>query len=124
MRRVLITGSRDWTDASAVWNALRALKEYLDEPITVVHGGAKGADTIADTMAKRLGMTVEVHRPDWDTHGKKAGFLRNSEMVESGADFCLAFIKNNSKGATMCARLAEKANIPVQYFREDGHGDE
>lgn len=119
MRRVLITGSRDWTDATAVWNALKAIQEYLDEPIIVVHGGARGADSIAGSIAKRLGMEVEVHLPDWDRDGKRAGFVRNFEMVKAGADFCLAFIKNNSKGATMCAELATKASIPVQYFRED-----
>jgi hypothetical protein len=117
-RRILITGSRDWTDYDAIFDALKASKDYLGE-ITVVHGGASGADSTAGIIAHRLGLKVEVHPADWEKHGKKAGFVRNSEMVKEGADFVLAFIKNDSKGATMCASLAEKAGIPVKYFRED-----
>lgn len=123
--RVLVTGSRDWTDVRAIELALMEqdpCAEHDDcfDPshlITVVHGHCPtGADAIADRFAQQWGVTVERHPADWDTHGKRAGFLRNQVMVNLGADVCLAFIKNNSSGASMTARLAEEAGIPVRRF--------
>jgi hypothetical protein len=118
--RILITGSRDWTDHATISNALRDAWLFAGRPYEtiVIHGGARGADYLAGTVAKRLGFGVELHKARWDEFGKAAGFLRNKEMVDAGADLCLAFIRNESKGATMCAALAEKAGIPTHYWRE------
>lgn len=114
MDRVLITGSRFWTNRDVVW---QALCDHVPIGTTLVHGGAKGADIVAAGLWAPYG-PVECHPADWAAHGRRAGFLRNQLMVSLGADLCLAFIKDASRGATMCAGLAEKAGIPVVYYRE------
>lgn len=111
MTRILVTGSRDWVDTKSVFDALeRATRLAAD--VTIVHGDCpSGADAIADDWALINGHTPERHPADWNRYGKAAGFRRNAEMVALGADICLAFIKNESRGASHTARTAEAAGI-------------
>lgn len=118
--RILVTGSRDWDD----WRAVtKALVDHWDYTVIVVHGACPiGADEMADWLCRNVlwqmecVLSIEPHPADWEQYGKRAGYLRNKEMVDLGADVCLAFIKNGSKGATLTANLAEKAGIPVKRF--------
>lgn len=113
MTRVLVTGSRDWRDENTIHEAIYA-ELMKDGGAVLVHGACpRGADAIADSLW--LG-DIERHPADWETHGKRAGFIRNHEMVALGADMCLAFIKDGSRGAAHCADIAEKAGIPVRRF--------
>lgn len=116
--RILVTGSRDWTDSeaidSALWHAWTDAGCPDRSTVTLVHGGARGADHIAAAIARRVGLNVECHPAAWDTRGRAAGKIRNAEMVNAGADVCLAFIRNESRGATHCADLAEAKGIPTQ----------
>lgn len=118
--RILVTGSRTWTDKSLMARTFISylLDNWPETPteIVIVHGGAQGADRMADELFKAAQydwFSIEEHPADWERYGKRAGYVRNAEMVELGADVCLAFIHNKSRGATMCADLAEKAGIPV-----------
>jgi hypothetical protein len=61
-------------------------------------------------------MDTEPHPAEWELWGRGAGMRRNSEMVKSGADVWIAFIKNGSRGASHCAAEAERAGIPVRRY--------
>jgi hypothetical protein len=120
--RVLITGSRDWTDHDVVRDALTtAIYQHI--PAVIVHGACpSGADAMASWWVRRyqfLGVTEEQHPAQWRAGGRLdrgAGFRRNAEMVALGADVCLAFIRTGSRGASHTARLAEEAGIPVRRW--------
>ncbi len=115
--RVLVTGSRHWSDRDAIERGLRSVG---DEPSAVlVHGAAPGADTIAAEVATAMGWDVEAHPADWDAHGKAAGPRRNQEMVDAGADTCLAFPLPESRGTWDCLRRAERAGIRVIVCRAE-----
>ena len=78
---LLITGSRGIT-ASAVEHILNRF--HAAWPITeLTHGGARGVDKAAGVWAHKIDydMSVNVHRPLWDRHGKRAGLIRNEEML-------------------------------------------
>jgi hypothetical protein len=115
--RVLVTGSRTWTNHSVIWAELSAYR--MVRP-TLVHGDARGVDRIAAGIWHSWGVPVEAHPADWDSHGRGAGMIRNRHMVTLGADVCLAFIHNQSRGATHCANLAEQAGILTRRYRCGG----
>lgn len=118
MKRILVTGSRNWTDRDAIYMALAT---YTFLPGTVIVHGAcpTGADAIAGEWAREtIGFFEEAHPADWSTHGKAAGPKRNQAMVDLGADICLAFPLGDSRGTRDCMRRAEAAGIPVRSFEE------
>lgn len=120
--RVLVTGSRTWTNVAFISDVLDEVLAPRLTGFTLVHGAAhKGADYIAMQWAasrtpKGL-ITLEPHPADWKANRKGAGPIRNAEMVALGADVCLAFIRTYSRGATHCASLAEKAGIETRIYR-------
>lgn len=113
--RILVTGSRNWDDIEAIERALLDAGAHRT-PVVVSGACPTGADRICEDTAERWGWHVERHPAEWEKYGKRAGFVRNAEMVALGADLCVAFIRNGSKGASMTARLAEEAGIPVQRY--------
>ena len=129
--RVLVTGSRTWDDKDFIWNMLDVLLAELRHVI-IVHGACpKGADAIAQGWVRHhlinrrnSQVRAERHPADWQQHGRAAGFRRNAEMVRLGADLCLAFVRDNSRGATNCADLAERAGIEVRRFEYYAHSEE
>jgi hypothetical protein len=119
--RVLVTGSRAWTDPDLVRERLRECV-VPGQALTVVHGGAGGVDATAanwcaEHIARGWAVAAECHRADWSKHGMRAGIIRNIEMVKAGADLCLAFIRDESKGASHCARIAQQAGIETRIYR-------
>lgn len=123
--RILITGSRDWPRPATVWGALNDARDealLAGKHLVIVHGACPhGADDHASRWTQTAnqfvhGVTEERHPADWAQHGKAAGFRRNAEMVALGADLCLAFIRNGSRGASHTAALAEQAGIPVRRY--------
>jgi hypothetical protein len=81
---------------------------------TVVHGVSWGADEIADEVARALGLETDPFPADWLTYKRAAGPIRNSAMVASGADVCLAFSHEPDMGGTGdCTKKARRAGIPV-----------
>lgn len=121
--RILVTGSRDWTDQDAIATALaetaaKLLPTDRYRAVTLVHGAARGADSIAAEVAEFLGWGVAPYPAAWATFGKSAGHRRNAVMVASGADICLAFPLGESRGTRGCMRLAEKAGIRVINYGE------
>ena len=119
MNRVLITGSRDWSNLNIIREELTKLFNDFGKSVTLVSGHCPtGADAMCENIAKEFGWTLELHPADWGQYGKPAGFIRNKKMVDSGADICLAFIRNGSRGASGTAKMSEEAGIKTLRFTQ------
>lgn len=89
--RVLVCGGRDFNDESAVINFLFRLDD--DRKITsIIHGGARGADTLGGVAADLLRVPCHVFPANWKRHGNAAGPIRNQRMLDEGKpDVVVAF---------------------------------
>ena len=116
--RVLVTGSRNYTSRKSIKNALeRVTNGYNRKDITLVHGACStGADAIADSIAVEKGWKIERYPAQWHKHGKAAGPIRNSEMADAGADVCLAFPMEGSRGTFDMIKKARAAGIHVNVY--------
>lgn len=142
--RILIYGGREfanphgWTKGSSDW--LQQVKKHqqgmdfltklsLDWPkfqvtndgnwlpdVTVISGGAKGADALGEDWAVVNWVDIEVFKPNWNLFGKRAGMLRNQEMLDSGVDLAVQFPGGRGT-ADMRSRL-DKAGVRVIEYKE------
>lgn len=82
--KLIVAGSRTIRDKSVVWDSIvDGLRAFgpVDE---IVHGGARGVDSLADKFARVNGFEVTVMNAEWDKYGKAAGPKRNSKMANYG----------------------------------------
>lgn len=119
--RVLVCGSRGWNNPQIIWNALETLADHHPQA-TIIHGDARGADSIADHVAKALGLTVHAVPAQWEQFGKAAGPMRNKQMLDMAPDHVLAFRSDGkSNGTDHMIKLAARAGVPVRVIDPRGH---
>ena len=113
--RVIITGSRGWSDRYFIADVLAE----LPGDTTIVHGGARGVDRLAAQEGQKLGLLLEEHPAEWDRLGKAAGVIRNEKMAALGADLCIAFWDGSSSGTRDMMERAAEHGIPVACIHRD-----
>jgi hypothetical protein len=87
-----VIGGRDFDDYELMKKTLKLF------PITrVISGGAGGADTLAEQYATEHNIPKKIFHAQWDLFGKKAGFLRNTTIVEN-SELIIAFWDGRSRG--------------------------
>jgi len=114
---ILVTGDRNWTNVERVIKVL----ECFPKNTIIVHGNARGADTIAWLVAEELGMTVRKYPAKWSEYGRAAGSIRNKLMYETEKpDIVIAFHNDieHSKGTKHMVGLARKSGTHVSLVTE------
>lgn len=130
MKAILVTGSREWLRRDAIHQAL--LDEQSSErcdAMLLIHGGARGADHIADLYARESGWNVLPMLPDKTAPYTGCPFRkRNAEMVRVAQALTAtgwtvkvhAFPTEESRGTWHCYNLAKRAGLDCEVHRERG----
>lgn len=114
--RVIIAGSRTFTDYHSLSQAMDHLMSLQEDPITVICGGARGADTLGKHWALARGHAVEEYPADWDGLGRRAGHVRNAQMADAYPDALVLFWDMVSPGSAGMKKLAEERGIETVIF--------
>ena len=117
--RIIIAGSRSFLNYSFLEQECdRIIGDYPDK-ITIVSGGAKGADRLGELYAEERGYNINRYPAEWDKYGKSAGYRRNEVMAQN-ADALFAFWDGESKGTGHMIDLANKHNLKVFVIKYGG----
>lgn len=107
MYKVLVCGGRDFLNYPLVEETLEALA-----PDIIIHGNARGADSLADWYAESHNIPVDVYPADWGRYGRGAGPIRNKQMLEEGKpDLVVAF--PGGAGTRNMIQQAKASNVEV-----------
>jgi hypothetical protein len=117
--KLAIIGSRGFCDEGVLNETLYRHfsiegQWLMDE---IVSGGATGADKLGAAWAKEHNIKLTEFIPDWAKYGKRAGFIRNEDIVKA-ADMVLAFWDGASKGTANSLAIAKRLKKPTMiiYF--------
>lgn len=119
--RILVCGGRDFNDYEFIRNSLDKLcfdrgwlfdTEYCMPNIHLIHGAARGADDCADQWGVVNWVPTSVYPAEWDKYGRRAGPLRNIQMLKEGKpDIVVAF--PGGRGTEHMKKIAREAGVEV-----------
>jgi hypothetical protein len=105
--RTIIAGSRTIQDYAGLEFAINNCGWKITE---VVCGMARGVDTLGHDWAENNGVPCKEFPADWDTYGRRAGFVRNTAMAEN-ADALILMWDGKSPGSKMMKDIALKKGL-------------
>ena len=113
--KIVVAGSRGITNEKAIE---RILLQYIAVKDTVITGGCRGVDLIAEDLAQRYFNEVVTIHADWVKHGKAGGPIRNREMAQM-ADQVVVIWDGYSRGAKSMIDEALRAGVEthVHFIR-------
>jgi hypothetical protein len=114
--KVIVAGGRDFNDYALAEKVLHQAVDRLQAngyEMVIVSGMARGADRIGREYGHHFHVQVDEFPADWDTHGKRAGYLRNEQMANH-ADGLIAFWDGKSRGTMHMIETMKKLGKPIR----------
>lgn len=109
---IIVTGDRRWTDTARIREELeREARGMQPWNVTLFHGDCRGADSIAEAIAKELKWNV-IGVPYKSELGKAGGPVRNQEIVDRA-------LKMYDREGQLLRSLAFHDNLPASKGTKD-----
>jgi len=109
--KVAIVGSRDYPRLDLVREFVRRLLPGT----VVISGGAASVDNTAIDEADKMGLDTTVFPANWALHGKAAGPMRNT-LIVNACDELVAFWDGHSRGTKDSIDKAKAAHKQVYVY--------
>ena len=90
---IVVTGGRDYDNGRKVEEVLDGIVQMFGTDILLISGGARGLDTLALGWAYDREINAMRVPAKWKTEGRKAGIMRNAEMLRIAIQ---AFMKEDA----------------------------
>jgi predicted Rossmann fold nucleotide-binding protein DprA/Smf involved in DNA uptake len=114
--KIGVVGGRNFDNYDYFKKCMDQLISTINEEISFVSGGAKGADSMAEYYAKEIGVVCDVYKPDYSKFGRAAPMVRNGDIVNN-SDMIVAFWDGISGGTKNSIDRARKQNKQVIIYR-------
>ena len=120
--RILVCGGRGYDNQDRVNKILDKVVEAINgekgtKSVRIIHGAATGADSLAARWAAGRGIDSTAYPADWGAYGKRAGYIRNKQMLEEGKPHAVIAFPGGV-GTRMMVGLAKRYGIPVKEYFE------
>jgi len=109
--KILVSGDREWDDIETIHEVLR----HFPPGTILIHGDARGADTIAKLIGEELGFDVRAY-PYLSALGRAGGPARNTQMAQENPDIEEVIGFSKSKGTKdmlyrVCPKYLKDARV-------------
>ena len=120
-KRIIIAGSRNYSDYESVKKELDTYIENLTEKpsiITIISGNAEGADKLGERYACENNYLLKLFKANWKAGGH-AGFIRNARMADFASlknGVLFAFWDGKSNGTRHMIDCAKKYKLEIHII--------
>ena len=130
--RILVVGSRNYTNYNEFMRNMTiaiedaAVADCEDKKIVFVHTGQVGAENMTteyvgkvEKFMKQKGWSVkeEIFRKKYSGNNVDK-LTADYDMMTSGVDSALVFIKDSCRRSEYCARILKELNVPTRVVKE------
>lgn len=114
--KILVCGGREYHDDKKVYEVLDGLHNTRKISF-VVHGNARGADSLAGDWADTNSVSQDRYAANWSRYQAYAGPIRNREMVIKHRDIELIVAFPGDTGTGDMIKVAALAGIRVMQIK-------
>ena len=119
--KVVIAGGSTFDDVKFM---AECIEHHIDDIDVIVSGRSFGADAVAEKLANRYAIDLELFPANWGKYGEDAGYDRWIKVFETqNIGRVILFWNGTSEGTKTLKLLAIEFDIPCDlYYYEDKHG--